>query len=325
MRAAIATRYGSPEVLQIEERPKPTPKQNELLIKIHAGTVTAGDCRMRAFNVPKLFYIPGRLALGITKPRKDIVGMELSGVVEAVGKNVTRYKVGDAVFGSTTKSGFGGNAEYKCLPETNALALKAENVTHASAATLPIGAATALWFLRQAKVDQPQKRQKFKVLVYGASGSVGTFAVQLAKHFGAEVTGVCSTQNIDLIKSLGADHIIDYTRQDFTKNGVVYDVIFETVSKVPFAKCKNSLPKGGYFLDTVSMTPGLTGLGSGRKVIGGGAPEKSEDLKYLMDLMAVGKIKAVIDRTFPLEEVAAAHKYVDSGRKKGNVVITVVK
>ncbi len=325
MKAAIATKYGPPEVLKIQEREKPTPKSNEILVKVYAGTVTAGDCRMRAFNVPKLFWLPGRLALGITKPRMEIVGMELSGVVEAIGKDVTRFKVGDAICGSTTKAGMGGNAEYKCLPEHQAIAKKAENVSFAEAATLPIGGITALWFLRKAKVDKAPANGALQhnVLIYGASGSVGTFAVQLAKYFGAHVTAVCSTPNVNLVKQLGADKVIDYKQQDFTQNGKVYDVIFETVSKIPFSKCKNSIQKGGYFLDTVGMTPGLTGLGSGRKVIGGGAPESAEDLMYLMNLMAEGKLKSVIDKTYPLSEVAAAHRYVDGGRKRGNVIIEV--
>ncbi len=325
MKAAIATKYGPPEVLEIQEREKPTPKHNEILIKVHAATVTAGDCRMRAFNVPALFWLPGRLMLGITKPRMEITGMELSGVVEAIGNSVTRFKVGDAVCGSTTKAGMGGNAEYKCLPEDKAITLKADSVSHAEAATLPIGALTALWFLRQAKVDKAPANGSLQhnVLIYGASGSVGTFAVQLAKYFGANVTAVCSTSNVDMVKELGADKVIDYIQQDFTQNGKVYDVIFETVSKIPFSKCKNSIQKGGYFLDTVGMTPGLTGLGSGRKVIGGGAPESPEDLKYLMDLMADGKLKSVIDKTYPLNEIVEAHRYADSGRKRGNVVIDI--
>jgi NADPH:quinone reductase-like Zn-dependent oxidoreductase len=325
MKAAVATRYGAPEVLQIVERAKPTPAPNEVLIKVYAGTVTAGDCRMRAFNVPKLFYIPARLALGITKPRRDIVGMELAGIVEAIGEKVTRFNLGDAVCGSTTKAGFGGNAEYKCLPENVAITKIPDNVGFDEAATLPIGATTALWFLRQAKIDKPisSGALKRKVLIYGASGSVGTFAVQLAKYFGAEVTAVCSTPNIDLVQSLGADKVIDYTAQDFTQNGKVYDVIFETVSKVTFKKCKNSIARGGYYLDTVGLTPGLTGWGSGRKVIGGSAPEKAEDLAFLIHLVAQGKLKAVIHKTYPLNEVALAHQYVDTGRKRGNVVIKV--
>lgn len=324
MKAAIATKYGPPEVLQIQEREKPTPRPDEILIKVHASTVTAGDCRMRSFNVPPLFWLPGRLTLGISKPKNEITGMELSGVVDAVGSKVKRFKTGDAVFASTVKSEMGGNAEYKCLSEKQAIALKADNVSHEEAAALTIGGETALWFLQKAGMDKPSPNGKpKKVLIYGASGSVGTFAVQLARYYGGEVTVVCSTRNVELLRSLGADKVIDYTKEDFTKNGNMYDIIFDTVSKIPLSQCKNSLHKDGRFLDTVSMFPALYGLLHGRKVIGGGSPELSEDLQFLMKLMQEGKLKSVIDKTYALNQIVEAHRYADTGHKRGNVVIAV--
>jgi NADPH:quinone reductase-like Zn-dependent oxidoreductase len=246
MKAVVATRYGSPEVLQIQEVAKPSPKDNEILVKIRATTVNVGDCRMRSFTVPPVFWLPARLSIGLTKPKNPVFGFELAGDVEAVGKNVKRFNPGDPVFGSAFKLNFGAHAEYKCLPEDGVVAIKPTNLTYEEAAAVPLGGLTALDFLRQANVQSGQK-----VLVNGASGSVGTYAVQLAKYFGAEVTGVCSTKNTDMVKLLGADKVIDYNHEDFTRNGEVYDLIFDAIGKTTFSQCKNSLTKNGYYINTV--------------------------------------------------------------------------
>lgn len=321
MKAIIATQYGSPEVLQLQEVEKPIPKDNELLIKVHATTVNAGDDRMRSFNVPPLFWLPARLTLGFTKPKQPIFGMELAGEVEAVGKDVTRFKVGDQVFASTFAANFGAHAEYKCLPEDGAVVIKPQNMAYEEATTLPISANTALFFLKAGNIQPGQK-----VLIYGAAGSVGTFAVQLAKHFGADVTGVCSTGNVALVKSLGADQVIDYTQEDFTQNGETYDIIFDAVGKTTFSQCQSALKKKGYYLHTVMVLPEIRGLWSalttGKKVIGGTAIPSEETLVFLKELVEAGRLKAVIDRCYPLEQMIEAHRYVETGHKKGNVVIT---
>ena len=322
MKAIVATKYGSPEVLQLREVEKPKPKDNEILIKVHATTVNAGDCRMRSFTVPPMFWLPGRIALGFRKPRNPIFGMELAGEVEAVGKDVTLFKAGDQVFASTFKVNFGAHAEYKCLPEDGAVVTKPNNMTYEDAATLSVGAITALFFLKKGNI-QPGK----KVLINGVSGSVGTFAVQLAKYFGTEVTGVCSTQNIELVKSLGIDKVIDYTQEDFTKNGETYDIIFDTVGKTSLSQCKSSLKNKGYYLNTVmagSMINGLLySMTTDKKVVGGTAVTRKEDLVFLKELTETGGLKSVIDRCYPLEQMVEAHRYVDQGHKKGNVVITL--
>jgi NADPH:quinone reductase-like Zn-dependent oxidoreductase len=249
--------------------------------------------------------------------------MELAGEIESVGKDVKRFQPGDRVFASTIEHGWGAYAEYKCLPEDGVLAKSPANLTCEETVTLPIGGRTALYFLREAKIQRGQK-----VLIYGASGSVGTFAVQLARHFGAEVTGVCSTANLELVKSLGADKVIDYTKEDFTKNGETYDVIFDTVGKASYTGCLRSLKEDGTYLQAVSA-PGIsmrmrwTAMISRRRLVGGGPPPKSEDLVFLKELIEAGKIKPVIDRCYPLEQIVEAHRYVDKGHKKGNVVITV--
>lgn len=322
MKAIVAASYGAPEVLRLTEVEKPTPQANEILIKVHATTVNVGDCRMRSFTVPPLFWLPARLTLGLTKPKQPIFGMELAGDVEAMGRDVKRFKVGDPVFASTLTENFGTHAEYKVLREDAAVAIKPQNLSHAAAATLPISANTALYFLRKGNVQSGQK-----VLINGASGAVGTFAVQLAKHFGAEVTAVCGAANLELVRALGADHAIDYTQEDFTKNGERYDVIFDAVGKTTFAQVNNSLASKGAYLHTAMVLSGVKGFWysktTGKKTIGGTAPVSSEALDFLKELVEVGRLKPVIDRCYPLEQMVEAHRYVDQGHKKGNVVITI--
>jgi NADPH:quinone reductase-like Zn-dependent oxidoreductase len=302
MKAIVATQYGGPEVLQLKEIEKPAPKDNEILIKVHATTVTAADFRMRSFTVPPLLWLPARIALGITKPKQPIFGCELAGEVESIGENVTRFQIGDQVFASTLEHDFGAYAEYQCLPEQGMVAIKPANLTYREAAALPIGATTALRLLRKGKLQRGQK-----VLIYGASGSVGTYAIQLAKYFGAEVTGVCSTANLDMVKTLGADHVIDYTKEDFSAREARYDVIFDTVAKFPKSQHAKLLAPNGTYITIARLS----------------TKENMENLVFIKDLIEAGKIKAVIDRCYPLEAMVEAHRYVDAGHKKGNVVITV--
>ena len=320
MRAIVCTKYGSPDVLQLKEVEKPVPKDNEVLIRIHASTVAAGDIRLRSFTWAPWFWLPGRIMYGLRKPRKKIPGNELSGEIEDIGNDITQFKKGDQIFGITWTTSFGGaNAEYICLPE-NEVAIKPVNMTFEEAAAVPIGCLTALVLLRKGKIQSGRQ-----ILIYGASGSVGTFAVQLAKNFGAEVTGICSTTNIEMVKSLGADNVIDYIKEDFTKSGQTYDVIFDTVMKTSFSTCKSSLAPRGVFItvDFPLLTALWTSIIGSRKLVFGIA-NKIEDLIFLKELIEAGKIKSVIDRCYPLEQTAEAHRYVDKGHKKGNVVITVV-
>lgn len=317
MKAAVYTQYGAPEVLHLQDLDKPAPKANEVLIQIHATAATSGDCRLRSADP---FAV--RFFFGLFKPKTTVLGGVFSGKIEAVGQQVTQFKAGDLVFGATPMT-FGAYAEYICLPETAALTIKPENLRHEEAATLPFGGATAYHFLQKANIQPGQK-----VLIYGASGAIGTAAVQIAKQFGAEVTGVCSTSNLDMVKSLGANHVIDYTKEDFTKNGKQYDVVYETVNKAAVSACIAALKSNGTLILGAAMLPEMlqgswASMTSSIKVISGVAIATPEDIRFLRQLTEAGKMKPVIDRTYPLEQIVEAHRYVDQGHKKGNVIITM--
>ncbi|EKQ53358.1 MAG: Zn-dependent oxidoreductase, NADPH:quinone reductase [Methanobacterium sp. Maddingley MBC34] len=296
MKAVLYTKYGAPDVLHLEDVEKPVPKDNEVLIKVHATTVTAGDVRMRSFNVPRWQWLFARVYLGIIKPKRPILGMELAGEVVSIGKDVTLFCKGDQIFASTVSADFGGYAQYKCFPEDGMLAIKPTNMTFEEAAAVPVGGPTALRFFRKGNIKSGQK-----VLIYGASGSVGSFAVQLAKYFGADVTGVCSTSNLEWVKALGADKVIDYTEEDFTQGDETYDFIFDAVGKVSSSKSKRALSKDGVFISVLTSSD----------------KERIEDIIFIKELIEAGKVRTVIDREYPLEQIVEVHRYVEKAIKRG--------
>lgn len=322
MLAATRNRYGPPEVLHVEEVARPTPKRGEVLVQVRASTVTSGDVRLRAFKGAGVFWLPMRLLFGVLRPRTPVMGMEFAGAVAEVGSGVTRFRVGDEVFGM--KIG-GANAEFLTIRETGAIAAAPGRLTLEAAAATPFGALSALAFLR----DFVRIKAGQKVLIYGASGAVGVFAVQLAKHFGAHVTGVCSTANVDLVASLGADDVIDYTKADFTKLPDVYDAILDTVGSTSFSRCQRILaPNGRHVFVAHTLTQLLqalwTAMRPGKRVIVGfSSGDSQDDLLLIRGLIETGEIKPVIDRTYKLRDIADAHRYVDTGRKRGAVVVSL--
>jgi NADPH:quinone reductase-like Zn-dependent oxidoreductase len=332
MKAIVCTAYGPPDVLQLQEVAKPAPKENEILIRTYATSVNFGDLvarnfkaiSPREFNMPFPFWLISKIVFGLRKPKITILGSEFAGEIEALGKDVKRFKKGDQVFGYLGQS-MGAYAEYLCMPEDGTVALKPANMTYNEAAVVPMGAIMALFLLREKGNIQPGHA----VLINGASGSIGSAAVQLAKHhFGAQVTGVCSTPRLEFVRSLGADKVIDYTREDFTQGGETYDLVFDVLSKSSWSRVKSSLsPNGRYLLASFKMRQLLqmlwTSIVGSKKVICALAPGSTEDLIAVKELIEAGKLKAVIDRRFPLEQAAEAHSYVEKGLKKGHVVITV--
>ena len=319
MRAVVYEKYGPPEVLQIKEFEKPVPKSNEVLIKVYSTAVTVGDVRLR-----KADPFMARAFNGFFKPKQQILGMNYSGVVEATGQNVNEFKTNDKVYGSTNFA-FGTYAEYICVKEDSVITKKPENIDFGQAAALPFGTLTSLYFLRKGKIKNGDK-----ILIYGASGSLGTAAVQLAKYLGAEVSAVCSASNIELVKSLGAGKVIDYTKEDFSEMPDNYEIIYDTVGKIPFLKCMKKLKPKGIYLDAVHIPPVAfykdiwTAVTSNKKIIGGTFTERKEDLLFLNDLIKKGLHKPVMDKRYPFEQISEAHRYVDMGHKKGNVVVTIV-
>jgi NADPH:quinone reductase-like Zn-dependent oxidoreductase len=324
MKAVVCEKYGPPEVLKITEVPTPLPGDGDIRVKVNAVEVTSGDHRIRAADVPGVFKPFFYLAMGISGPRSKILGGSFAGVVDAVGKDVTGFSPGDRVMASTYETGFGGYAEYAVLPENGVVGKIPEGLSFTQAAGLFFGGHAALHFLRKAGIGEDQD-----VLIYGASGAVGTFAVQLAHYFGARVTGVAGPDSQELVAALGASRVIDYTQEDFTWSGEKYDIIFDTVGKSPWAGSLKALKEGGRYPRTVHLDPGVVlkgiwaGLTSSKKVIGGVAGEKAEDIEFLADLAQKGEIKATIDRTYPLDEIVEAHRYVDGGHKRGSVVVEV--
>ncbi len=321
MRAVVYSRFGPPDVLRLTDVPTPTPKHDEVLIRIHATTVTSAESGMRQGRP-----LWGRAIIGFTRPRRSMrtLGIELAGEVTAAGREVTRFKPGDQVYGF---AGFnpGANADYLCLPAKASLAIKPANTTYVQAAAAVDGSTTSLYFLRDKARVQPGQR----VLIVGASGSIGTYAVQLAKHLGAHVTGVCSTRNVGLVTELGADAVIDYTQEDFAKGGHKYDVVFDTVGKSSWRACKRILTRTGCYVPTtglvnMSLRALWTSLRPGPKVKTGMSVQKNDALVFLRELIEAGKLRIIVDRVYPLEEIVEAHRYVDSGRKRGNVVVTLV-
>ena len=322
MKAAVYRKFGGPEVVRIEAVPKPSPKDDEVLVRVCATTVSVADHRMRSRSLPKGLWFFAPLVLGVFAPRKKVLGMDIAGVVEAVGKNVTKFKPGDEVI-ALLGSKFGGHAEYRCVPEAGVITLKPKNMDFEEAVTLVFGGQTALRFLRRAKIKPGDE-----VLVNGASGAVGTAAVQIAKHLGAGVTGVCSAGNCDLVTSLGADRVIDYATEDFAQNGRTYNAIVECVGNAPFERVEGSIKPGGALLLVISDLKGMWGARgnsrrSGKLVTWSDSKPLAEELEYLVELAETGAYRAVTDRTYEFDEIAAAHRYVDSGRKRGNVVVRV--
>ncbi len=323
MKAIIYEQYGPPEVLQLSEVQKPTPNDHEVLIRIGAVTVNMGDCEMRRREIPNMIWFLIRLFFGLRKPRKRILGAYFAGEIETVGKGVERFQAGDQVY-AASGARFGGYAEYICLPGTATIAARPANMNVAEAAAVPLGGLNALHYLRKARI-----RDGDRVLVNGAGGSFGTFAIQLAKLMGAEVTGVDRTEKLDMLRELGADHVIDYTQVNFTDNGETYDVIFNVVVNCPYADALRSLNRGGRYLLTnpagisQMLRAPWTSLTSSKQVITQFARETVEDLDHLRELIEAGQLRSVVDRSYPLEQAAEAHRYVETGRKKGNVVLTI--
>lgn len=330
MKAVVYTQYGSPDVLQLKEVEKPTPKDNEILVRVHATPINFGDTLARRFSqvsprefhMPFFMWLPARIAMGFTRPKNTILGSEFAGEVEATGKAVTRFKKGDAVFGYRGMS-LGANVEYLCMAETGMVTIKPVNMTDEEAASVPYGALTALSLLRKVNIQSGQK-----ALINGASGGIGSYALQLARYFGAEVTGVAGTPRLELVKSLGADKVIDYTREDFTRNGETYDLIVDVLGKSSFSRCKSSLKPDGRLLYVSFRMRQLfqmlwTSITGGQRVICALSNEKPQDLVFIKELIEAGKIKSVIDRCYPLEQTAEAHRYIETGFKTGSVVITV--
>lgn len=330
MKAVVYTEYGSPDVLHIKQVEKPTPKDNEILIKVRAVSVKYGDILVRKFgkiglsefNMPSIFFVFARIEFGYRKPKRGILGGELAGEVEAVGKDVTQFKPGDQVFGYRGQN-LGANAEYVCMAENGMVAIKPANLSHEEAATVPYGALTALTLLRKVNIQPGQK-----VLINGASGSIGSAAVQLAKHYGAEVTGVCGTPRLDFVKALGADEVIDYTKEDFTTNGETYDLIIDILGKSAFGRVKRSLkPNGRLLYASFKMKQVFQMLWTSRfgskKVICALSNETPDDLRFIKDLAEAGTITAIVDRCYPLEQAAEAHRYIEAGHQKANVVLTI--